>query len=42
MGEISEISLARHIGICVAARRWQRFDGKNHAKLKKSKKMFIM
>jgi hypothetical protein len=42
MGGISEISLARHIGICVATRWWQRFDGKNHAKLKKSKKMFIM
>jgi hypothetical protein len=42
MGGISEILLARHTGIYVATRWWQRFDGKNHAKLKKSKKMFIM
>jgi hypothetical protein len=43
MGGISEISLPRHIGICVATRWWQRFDGKNHEKFKKVfKKMFIM
>jgi hypothetical protein len=30
---ISKISLARHIGIFVATRWWQLFDGKNHAKV---------
>jgi hypothetical protein len=35
---ISEISLARHIGIGVATRCWQRFDGKKHAKFKKVQK----
>jgi hypothetical protein len=38
VGGISEISLARHIGICVATRWWQRFDGKNHAKKKNPNK----
>jgi hypothetical protein len=33
VGGISEISLARHIGIYVATRWWQRLDGKNHASL---------
>jgi hypothetical protein len=41
MGGISEISPARHIGICVATRWWQRFDGKNHAKLKKTPKTIL-
>jgi argonaute-like protein implicated in RNA metabolism and viral defense len=41
MGAISEISLARPIGIGVAKRWWQRFDGKNHVKFKKSKNYFI-
>jgi hypothetical protein len=38
MGGISEISLARHIGICVATRWWQQVDEKKHAKFKKVQK----